>query len=181
MSVLNNSNDWGHLLKSIFLPETLHYKDIRPHQLVLAGVLWNTFQSTSIYRKCADTILQHLSAAAEVIGVPLVMKGLVPDALIRYGIRIQLRDRLASLRQEDVEVEGRTKMKIVEELHTMPIAIETDKANDQHYEVPAKFYDLCLGPCKKYSSGLWYVRCTVFGLVNIGTVFFFIFLFVKMV
>jgi hypothetical protein len=37
----------------------------------------------------------------------------------------------------------------------MPIAVETDAANDQHYEVPAKFYDLCLGPCKKYSSGLW--------------------------
>ena len=26
---------------------------------------------------------------------------------------------------------------------------------DQHYEVPAKFYDICLGPRKKYSSGLW--------------------------
>ena len=111
-----------------------------------------------MYRKCADTILKYLSTAAEVIGVPLVMKGLVPDAMIRYGIRIQLRDRLASLRSEDVEVEGRTKMQIVDELHTMPIAIETDKANDQHYEVPAKFYDLCLGPCKKYSSGLWYDR-----------------------
>ena len=37
----------------------------------------------------------------------------------------------------------------------MPIAIETDAANAQHYEVPARFYDLCLGPCKKYSSGYW--------------------------
>ncbi len=37
----------------------------------------------------------------------------------------------------------------------MPIAIETDLANEQHYEVPARFYDLCLGPNKKYSSGLW--------------------------
>ena len=47
------------------------------------------------------------------------------------------------------------KMAIVEELKSMPIAIETDAANDQHYEVPSKFYDLCLGPNKKYSSGLW--------------------------
>ena len=37
----------------------------------------------------------------------------------------------------------------------MPIAIATDEANEQHYEVPAKFYDLCLGPRKKYSSGWW--------------------------
>ena len=37
----------------------------------------------------------------------------------------------------------------------MPIAIATAEANEQHYEVPAKFYDLCLGPRKKYSSGLW--------------------------
>ena len=161
MSVHKN-NDWAQLLKSFIIPESLHYKDIRPHQLVLAGALWKTFQSTSIYRKFADTVLKHLSSAAEVIGVPLVMMGLVPDALIRYGIRIQLRDRLASLRQEDVESEGEAKMKIVQELHTLPIAIETDKANDQHYEVPAKFYDLSLGPCKKYSSGLWYVFCLLF-------------------
>ena len=46
-------------------------------------------------------------------------------------------------------------MEIVKELHEMPIAIETTKANEQHYEVPAKFYTLCLGPNKKYSSGLW--------------------------
>ena len=46
-------------------------------------------------------------------------------------------------------------MGIVKELHEMPIAIETTKANEQHYEVPAKFYTLCLGPNKKYSSGLW--------------------------
>ncbi|EED88000.1 predicted protein [Thalassiosira pseudonana CCMP1335] len=46
-------------------------------------------------------------------------------------------------------------MAIVQELKSMPIAIETDLANEQHYEVPARFYDLCLGPNKKYSSGLW--------------------------
>ena len=33
--------------------------------------------------------------------------------------------------------------------------IETAKANDQHYEVPTGFYDLVLGPYKKYSCGLW--------------------------
>ena len=156
MSVLHN-HDWAQLIKSFIVPDSWSYQDIRPHQLVLAAAVWKSLQSTSFYRQCADKVLQYLSSASEVIGVPLVMMGLVPDALIRYGIRIQLRDRLASLRQDDVESEGLAKMKIVQELHTLPIAIETDKANDQHYEVPAKFYDLSLGPHKKYSSGLWYV------------------------
>jgi cyclopropane-fatty-acyl-phospholipid synthase len=44
----------------------------------------------------------------------------------------------------------------------MPVAIATDAANAQHYEVPARFYDLCLGPCKKYSSGLWETPTTTF-------------------
>ena len=44
----------------------------------------------------------------------------------------------------------------------MPIAINTDEANDQHYEVPAAFYDLSLGPRKKYSSGLWPTASTTF-------------------
>jgi cyclopropane-fatty-acyl-phospholipid synthase len=47
------------------------------------------------------------------------------------------------------------KMEIANELKTMPIAVETQCANQQHYEVPARFYDLCLGPNKKYSSGFW--------------------------
>ena len=44
----------------------------------------------------------------------------------------------------------------------MPTAIATDEANDQHYEVPAAFYDLSLGPRKKYSSGLWPNKNTTF-------------------
>jgi cyclopropane-fatty-acyl-phospholipid synthase len=53
-------------------------------------------------------------------------------------------------------------MAIIEELKTMPTAIATDEANDQHYEVPAAFYDLSLGPKKKYSSGLWPNKNTTF-------------------
>ena len=53
-------------------------------------------------------------------------------------------------------------MEIVKQLKTMPIAINTSEANDQHYEVPAEFYDLSLGPRKKYSSGLWPNASTTF-------------------
>ena len=36
-----------------------------------------------------------------------------------------------------------------------PIAIEADSANEQHYEVPAEFYQRVLGPRLKYSCGYW--------------------------
>lgn len=36
-----------------------------------------------------------------------------------------------------------------------PIAMHTDKANEQHYEVPAEFFNLVLGPHRKYSCCLF--------------------------
>ena len=46
-------------------------------------------------------------------------------------------------------------MQMVAELRQAPIAIETAAANEQHYEVPTRFYELCLGPNLKYSSGYY--------------------------
>lgn len=46
-------------------------------------------------------------------------------------------------------------MAYVRDLRTRDVAEQTRAANEQHYEVPAPFYDLCLGPWKKYSCGLW--------------------------
>jgi hypothetical protein len=72
------------------------------------------------------------------------------------------RDHLNILASDGAEQELDQKLAIVHKLKTMPIAIATDDANEQHYEVPAKFYDLCLGPRKKYSSGLWPSPSTTF-------------------
>lgn len=95
--------------------------------------------------------------------IPLIYTGHVPDFLIRWGIRIRLRSHLKELScGNDVEQQLIAKQKIVAELYEMPIAIETVAANQQHYEVPTKFYDLCLGPCKKYSSGYWKKSFTTF-------------------
>ena len=41
------------------------------------------------------------------------------------------------------------------DLKTRPIAIFTQDANKQHYEVPAALYDTVMGPHKKYSCGYW--------------------------
>lgn len=47
-------------------------------------------------------------------------------------------------------------MALIDELKATPtIAINTQEANEQHYEVPTEFYQYCLGKHLKYSSGYW--------------------------
>jgi cyclopropane-fatty-acyl-phospholipid synthase len=80
----------------------------------------------------------------------LLSRGLLPDALVRIGIRRLLRQRLRE--------EGRRRAPLdahVDALRSSPIAVATRDANAQHYEVPAEFYRLVLGRHLKYSSGLW--------------------------
>ena len=137
------------------------YDGVRPHHVALVYASLRFLASTSILKKCSKKILSLLSNLTEWC-IPLVHAGLVPDFVIRFGIRIQLRDHLNILKAESVEDELDQKLEIIHKLKTMPIAIETDAANEQHYEVPAKFYDLCLGPRKKYSSGFWPNKCTTF-------------------
>ena len=48
--------------------------------------------------------------------------------------------------------DGRVVRLLLDELHRSPIAIETAAANEQHYEVPTRFFELCLGRRLKYSS-----------------------------
>ena len=43
----------------------------------------------------------------------------------------------------------------VEELKSLPIAIQTKAANEQHYEVPTQYYEFALGTRKKYSSCIY--------------------------
>jgi len=46
-------------------------------------------------------------------------------------------------------------MRFIAQLRQSPIAIRTDAANAQHYEVPTDFYRMVLGPQMKYSCCLW--------------------------
>ena len=85
----------------------------------------------------------------------LLEKNLLPDWLVRLGIRRLLRERLRAENQGDAAAQHARLSKLVDELKQSPIAIETRAANEQHYEVPTRFYQLCLGRRLKYSSGLW--------------------------
>jgi cyclopropane-fatty-acyl-phospholipid synthase len=115
-----------------------------------------------IVRRIRDKLTNLVANYADAF-LPLIYAGVVPDCLIRYAIRLKLRDHLCLLNHESVEKNQDTKMAIVQQLRTMPvIAICTDEANEQHYEVPTDFYTMCLGPRKKYSSGLWPAPKTTF-------------------
>jgi len=82
----------------------------------------------------------------------LLERDLLPDALIRYGIRRLLAQRLRDERKGDVEAQQAHLMALVEQLRASPVAIATREANEQHYEVPSAFFQHVLGKHLKYSS-----------------------------
>ncbi|MCG8456751.1 MAG: cyclopropane-fatty-acyl-phospholipid synthase family protein [Holophagales bacterium] len=85
----------------------------------------------------------------------LLERDLLPDTAIRFGIRRLLAQRLRSERASDPRAVAARKRRLVEQLGASPIAIHTDDANAQHYEVPATFYERVLGRHLKYSSAYW--------------------------
>jgi cyclopropane-fatty-acyl-phospholipid synthase len=87
--------------------------------------------------------------------IQLIEKGLVPRPLIRRGIRALLGQRLKE--QEQVwDADPKKAMEAwTESMRSASIALVPDKANEQHYEVPAAFFNLVLGPNKKYSSAYY--------------------------
>ncbi len=85
----------------------------------------------------------------------LIEKDLVPDTLLRSGIRKLLRQRLADENKGGVEAQQAHLMTLIEQLKQSPIAVNTSAANEQHYELPTKFFQYCLGKHMKYSSGYW--------------------------
>jgi cyclopropane-fatty-acyl-phospholipid synthase len=85
----------------------------------------------------------------------LLEKNVLPDPLIRVGIRRMLAGKIKEETRANVEEQKAALLAHVEELKQSPIAVETRAANEQHYEVPTRFFQLVLGPRLKYSSGLW--------------------------
>ncbi|MBW8367924.1 MAG: cyclopropane-fatty-acyl-phospholipid synthase family protein [Arenimonas sp.] len=84
--------------------------------------------------------------------IDLCERGLLPDALTRLGIRRLNAQRLRDEGALDVQAADRRFRTLLDELRQSPIAIETAAANEQHYEVPTRFFELCLGKRLKYSS-----------------------------
>ena len=87
--------------------------------------------------------------------IKLAEKGKIPDFLIRLGIRNLNKKRLNQFRKLNLEDAEAIHQEWIDNLHVSPIALVPEVANEQHYEVPADFFELVLGGNLKYSSGYW--------------------------
>jgi len=79
----------------------------------------------------------------------LLRHDLLPDWLIRLGIRRLLRQRLREINHPSPANQVAA---FAASLRDLPVAINTAESKTQHYEVPTKFYQCCLGPQLKYSA-----------------------------
>ncbi len=87
--------------------------------------------------------LARLIRAAE--QVPL------PDAAARWAIAAMVARTQRQLEMSD----PRATAQFAAEMMRYPIATNVDDANEQHYEIPAAYFELVLGPQRKYSCCLY--------------------------
>ncbi|OPL21340.1 cyclopropane-fatty-acyl-phospholipid synthase, partial [Mytilus galloprovincialis] len=78
------------------------------------------------------------------------------DDVLREGVRTNLEAWAKKLDcGGDLEKQNHFKKLFIKRLQNSPVAIETDKANEQHYEVPTEFFTTVLGKRLKYSCCYW--------------------------
>lgn len=90
-----------------------------------------------------------------VIDLEKIERGEVSDRAIRNIIRYGLAKILAEKDKDDVSTQCKKLLEFVSELKENPITVNTADVNQQHYEVPAEFFQLVLGKRLKYSSCYW--------------------------
>jgi cyclopropane-fatty-acyl-phospholipid synthase len=81
--------------------------------------------------------------------------GLLPDRVIRAGIRRLNRQRLDEIGANDVAATSAALNEFVSKMRRAPVAPVPELANAQHYEVPAEFFSEALGRHRKYSCCYW--------------------------
>ena len=80
----------------------------------------------------------------------LAENGWLPDPVVKAGIRLLLRGRISSIASDpDLTAE------LTRQMRESPIALATDTANDQHYELPPAFFEIVLGRHLMYSGCYW--------------------------
>jgi len=79
-----------------------------------------------------------------------------PDPLLRAGVR----HLVGRMRRRIADTSAAAEADFARCMAAFPIATNTGEANAQHYELPAEFFTLMLGPQRKYSS-CYYPRPTM--------------------
>ncbi len=89
------------------------------------------------------------------IAIDFTERGWVPDAVIRRGVRQLVRDSLREIRADDCELNAAEAREFIAHMDEAVIAPLAEKANEQHYELPAEFFSHVLGRHRKYSCCYW--------------------------
>ena len=87
--------------------------------------------------------------------IDLAEQGKLPGSMIRFAIRQLCKRRLANETARDPQSQQQRFQALIRQLRESPIALETDAANEQHYEVPTAFYLNSLGARLKYSCAYY--------------------------
>jgi len=87
--------------------------------------------------------------------IALAESGIIPDRLIRWGIRRQDRERLRTEDSGTVEAQRQALERLIQRMRESPIAVRTQKPKEQHYELPPDFFQKVLGRRMKYSGCYW--------------------------
>ncbi|MCH9672028.1 MAG: cyclopropane-fatty-acyl-phospholipid synthase family protein [Gammaproteobacteria bacterium] len=82
-------------------------------------------------------------------------RGLIPDRLLRTGVRQLVKKRLREIRAADCESGAAAARQFVAAMNASDVALVPAVANEQHYEVPAEFFARALGAHRKYSCCYW--------------------------
>jgi len=82
-------------------------------------------------------------------------KGLVPDSVIRAGIRRLCRQRLTHIHADNIESTAAGTESLIARMNASKVALVPELANEQHYEVPPEFFSEVLGAHAKYSCCYW--------------------------
>jgi cyclopropane-fatty-acyl-phospholipid synthase len=85
----------------------------------------------------------------------LMDQGMLPDTVIRRGVKMLLRRRLRAEDRGSIEADRESQRRLIAALDAEPVAVATDTANQQHYELPPEFFAEVLGPRFKYSCYLY--------------------------
>jgi cyclopropane-fatty-acyl-phospholipid synthase len=79
----------------------------------------------------------------------------IPDSVLRAGSRSGARIRERREAKGGVTAQDDRLRALIQRMRTGPIAELPEIANQQHYELPPEFFELVLGPRRKYSACLW--------------------------
>jgi cyclopropane-fatty-acyl-phospholipid synthase len=83
--------------------------------------------------------------------IDLAERAPLPDVALRFGVNTLVANARRRLTTEPPGAE----QAFADTMGEHPVALHTDAANAQHYEIPEEFFGLVLGPRRKYSSCLY--------------------------